>query len=380
MSFPAGFSMGRAKAQDILSLLTGLLTAASIGGAASADTDQTNGYWTSRLTGQGGSAEFQLTMIDDVGRLEAVFQNLGGIGYAACRYVFHHDGLVSSTVLLEQVQSFSKECPDGLSLSFERSEPSELSVSVQGLEFLDSVTMFGVLRPPLEDERYGLMDELDILGIFAGMSASEAEGILLDRGFMRSETMDRVVIGRGFAQEQRAYVKDDIGNGYWGQLIALGLSIVPEDAGEGFDPSVIKIRRIWNIQPEEDISGSALSNALQDKYGSAAVGNVIERSRTGEVLTTSRGRCRIAGLQNIPSGFSGVFTGGSAGNVFPGCGPVIDMSMRTNQDNQAIQLNIALLDTNLIWQNFWDGWSLGEHQSISAVIDSLDTSGPVPEL
>ena len=48
--------------------------------------------------------------------------------------------------------------------------------------------------------------------------------------------------------------------------------------------------------------------------------------------------------------------------------------------NQATQLNIMLLDTQLSRKNCWDGWSLGEHQNIFDLINRSYASGPVPEL
>jgi len=345
---------------------------------AFAQENPNDGYFASGYNfSAGGSIQLNITLFDDLARLQTEIRETQAIGFAVCTYVFKLEGNAAETVILDTAQVASDDCPRDFGLRFERVSLDKLNVTFDGAEFLETAEFVALLRPLSGDELYNPIEGLDVLGIKPGMKATEARAAALDMGFEQAEQWSLTTTGDGWKATDEVFVRKPAPNNRWYEILTLGLSAVTEDGSD--NPVVTRIGRKWTIQAEENVVAATLENALREKYGPPRNPGQLRVSydRLGNAGADINS-CKIGSLQSVQYGLAQISL--SDGQTFPGCGPQIGGVLRAGPNGLATSLDISVTDTGLVWDSFWRSWSFAERRDIQTLYEGMTATGSAPEL
>ncbi|MBK1623092.1 hypothetical protein [Afifella marina] len=344
----------------------------------SAHAQNAGGVWFGGYKQGRDSINLQLTNIEGVGRLEVDLKGWEPIGYGRCQYVYQYPNPAVDDVHLNGSYGTPDKCPSALSFQMERAGPDSMKVTFTGGTPLAEAELVAGLRPLRDEDRRVTIDNLDILGIKTGMSRADVEAVLKDAGYEHDEESTRVATGsEGWTLETHYFDKgagDDESD-----TISIAYS-------ETETAKVMIVGRDWKIPESAKLSELTLKQALLDKYGSPLTSNSEERAydRQGNNLTDSRERrraCKSRSLQEIQ--FEWLQKGQtyrSTINLY--CGPLTNMRIGT-KPNTGLASNLLqwIADPDEIWDNFWRTWSIGEHQTLAALYQSVAGAvGEAPKL
>ena len=355
---------------------------------AAQESNNVEGVWFSGFRNNNrGEIQFELTIIDSVGALAVEGRRWQGYGNGNCNYVFEIDGNTTTSMHLNTASSYNDECPTEFPFSASRRDQDTILMQLDpslgsALGGLNEFEMTGGLRPLLDSNRRAEIEGLDILGIETGMTRSEVESVLLDRGF---EIVGSPLIrsGDGFTLSSEHWSRNPDNEGQDTDHISLSYSAVIE--GVNSPEQLVAISRV--DAPLSPFSVAAFKNALLEKYGPpASVTDDREFLRDGRNANRSQNlECQDGPHQALrfthstytrfgPIEYNGQF------NIY--CAAQVDVMVAGDTATGSVRdYSIKIYDIDMIWEDFWRRWSTQRQLEISQTIEAVrNLSTDAPDL
>lgn len=346
---------------------------------ASAHAQGADGVWFGGYKQGRTSINLQLANIEGVGRIDIDSKGWEPIGYGRCQYVYQYLNPTVDDVHLNGSYGTPEKCPPTLSFQMERAGPDSMKVTFTDRIPLAEVELIAGLRPLRDEDRRVKVENLDIIGVKTGMSRTDAEAILKDAGYEHDEQATRVATGReGWTLETHYFVK--------GAEDSDEIDTISVAYSETKSAKVMIVGRDWKIPETAKLTELTLKQALLDKYGPAysTFGEDRSYDRQGNNLPNSTERnkvCKRHSLQEIK------FDWYRKGQIYRGsinlyCGPLTHMHIGSTRETGLASYIIQwIADPDEIWDNFWRTWSIGEHQKLDALYQSVSGAvGEAPKL
>ncbi|MGI6247752.1 MAG: hypothetical protein ACOYJQ_18625 [Pseudochelatococcus sp.] len=346
---------------------------------ASAHAQSADGVWFGGYKKSRNSINFQVTNIEGVGRIDIDSSGWEPIGYGRCQYVYHYPNLNVDDVHLNGSFGTPDKCPSTISFQMERVGLDSMKVTFTGGTPVVEAELFAGLRPLRDEDRRVKIENLDIIGVKTGMSRADTEAVLKDAGYAHDEKATRVAAGReGWTLETHYFVK--------GTEESDAIDTISVAYSETKTAKVMIVGRDWKIPESAKLTELTLKQALREKYGPAYSTITEERAydRQGNNLPDGTDRnkiCKRQSLQEIK------FDWQRKGEIYRGsinlyCGPFTNMRISAKPETGlASYLAQWIADPDEIWDNFWRTWSIGEHQKLDALYQSVAGAvGEAPKL
>lgn len=331
---------------------------------------------------------FDLTQIGGYGELVVNAQGFKGLSYGTCTLNFTRDAEGKIQDKASVVQGSSATCPEELDFTLTPGKNGLYSLSFQSGGPLagQSFDMFPVLVPMRDDLRITAPKGFDILGLTIGLTRTEIEAALTEKGYAPVEGYER---------------KDDYQGGFskakslWGKgkyqhdetkpadMIAISWTALIE--GEPGEERAEYIGRNWRIPPGDNLSVANLRKSLDDKHGKTTSGFEDRLyDRTGALAPAAfQPVCpEDVHLQTVNSGYYFIGEGGDL-QLAPACGSQLKVMVLEDYEvkGRASALIVGLMKGDVAYESFWTTWSRGEAEALKARYDQqTEMSESKPEL
>lgn len=360
--------------------------------AVAQSTETTEGVWGIKYKRGSESVSVNYTQVDQMAVMDVEAYKWPGLPRGRCRYYLEVMEGTPQAPVLNSAYGEGTTCLESFPISLERTGADQLTMTPQGglasSIGLPAFEMQPALRPfrPQVDARASI-EGFDILGIETRMTRGEVEPILAESGFEMFD--ESVLTGDGYTMSQQRWGRGELLRGdIPADVLTIQWSAQREGAEQ--DEVVVIVGRDWEIPESAQLAESTLLSAITDKYGQIyAPRGMIFFDRNGNRVADERSACSANGPHQQISyemrGGAGAMVGhvnSLIGQISPYCGPMVRALIKGRSNTgRASELHLALLDPDIIWEDFWKRWSTGKAEEMRQIYNGVSNStGAAPEL